>query len=45
MKDTKDELQREKDRLYDRPDENLQSTVNKLLATERQNEELRQMYQ
>lgn len=47
LKDTKDELQREKDRLSDKAADGscLQMTVNKLMTIERQNEELRQMHQ
>lgn len=47
LKDTKDELQRERDRINDKAADgsNLQMTVNKLLTIERQNEELRLMHQ
>jgi hypothetical protein len=46
LKDSKDELQREKDRTCDKNADsgNLQMTVNKLLMIERQNEELRLMH-
>lgn len=46
LKDAKDELSRQKDRgTADRQDESLQATLGKLLTTERQNEELKLMYQ